>query len=268
MSIQQLINQFNSILDQYQKTYKDYTNSLESPSNNLYTVPNTFFYGENILSVTQGSSVTACKSSCLANDSCSGANYNSSYNKCALNSGNGNIVQYPNSTAIVQQPIYYSYQLQNLNQQLINLNQQISKLMATGQTQYTQNMQQIQQQQQIIQQNSNNLNTDRERIEKILNYYKYLNQNYDESELVLTSNYYTYIGLFFVTILLVFLLIKFSVSGQQTGGGNRFKNEAFFLFSIMLVFLVLSKFLKNYNGFIFISVLLIAYIIFKMKLNQ
>jgi hypothetical protein len=268
MSIQELINKFNSVLDQYQKTYQDYVNSLESPSNNLYTVPNTFFYGENILSVIQGSSITSCKSSCLSNNSCSGSTYNSSYNKCTLDSGNGDLVQYPNSTAFVQPQVYYSYKLQNLNQELIKLNQQISKLMASGQLQYIKNINQVQEQQQIIQQNSNTLNADREQIEKILYSYKYLDQNYDSSELVLTSNYYTYIGLFFITILLVFLLIKFSVSGQQSGGGSSFKNEAFFLFSIMLVFLFLSKFLKNYNGFIFfISILLIAYIILKMKLK-
>lgn len=268
MSIQNLINKYNSILDQYQKTYQNFLNSLDSSSNSLYNVPNTFFYGENILSVNQGSSLSSCTSSCLANTSCTGASYNSKNTTCAMNSGDGNLVEYPNSTAIVPQPVYYSYQLQNLNQQLINLNQQISQLISSGQVQYDQDVYIIQQQQQIIQENDDNLNTDKEKIEKILYYYKNINQSYDESEIVLTSNYYTYIGLFFVTILLVFLLIKFSLSGQQTGGGNNFKNEAFFLFSIMLIFLVLSNFLKNYNSFIFISILLIAYIIAKMKMKQ
>jgi hypothetical protein len=268
MSIQTLINKYNSILVEYKKTYQDYINSLNLNSSDLYTVPNTFFFGDDILSVTQGSSVSSCKSSCLANTSCSGATYNTKYDNCAINSGDGNLVEYPNSTGIVHPTVYYSYKLENLNDQLISLNIQISNLISSNQTKYIQELPDIQEHHQIIQQNSHNLNIDKAKIQKMLNNYKKLNQNYDESELVLTSNYYTYIGLFLITILLVFLLIKFSISGQQSGGGNNFKNEAIFLFSIMVIFLFLSIFLKNYNSYIFISTILIAYIILKMKLKQ
>lgn len=268
MSIQTLINKYNSILVEYKKTYQDYINSLNLNSSDLYTVPNTYFNGEDILSVTQGSSVSSCKSSCLANNSCSGATYNSKYDKCAMNSGDGDLVEYPNSIGIVHPAVYYSYKLENLNDQLISLNIQISNLISADQTKYIQNLPDIQQHQQIIQQNYHNLNIDRAKIQRMLYSYKQLNQNYDESELVLTSNYYTYIGLFLITILLVFLLIKFSMSGQQSGGGNNFKNEAIFLFSIMVVFLFLSNFFKNYNAYILISAILIAYIILKMKLKQ
>jgi hypothetical protein len=52
------------------------------------------------------------------------------------------------------------------------------------------------------------------------------------------------------------------------GGGSNFKNESVFLFGIMIVFLGLSKIFNNYNSYIFISILAIAYIIAKIKLYQ
>ncbi len=67
-------------------------------------------------------------------------------------------------------------------------------------------------------------------------------------------------------IILVILLIKFSVSGQQNGGGNSFFREAMFLLGIMIVFLALSSALNNIHEFIFVAVLVIAYLIAKMKI--
>jgi hypothetical protein len=85
---------------------------------------------------------------------------------------------------------------------------------------------------------------------------------------MVNSQYANYIVLLLVTILLIFLLIKFSITpSSQYGGGRIFKNEAFFLLAIMIVFLGLSQIYKNYNGYIVVSIILIAYIIAKMKMN-
>ena len=96
-----------------------------------------------------------------------------------------------------------------------------------------------------------------------------VNQAYSEGEINVTSSYYSYIVLLFITVLLIFLLIKFSLTGQQGGaGGKNFKNEVMLLLGIMIVFLGLSNIFKNYNTYIFVSILLIAHIVAKIKLNQ
>jgi hypothetical protein len=107
-----------------------------------------------------------------------------------------------------------------------------------------------------------------EQLNQMVLNYETLNQAYNDGSLNVTSNYYSYIVLLFITVLLAFLLVKFSATGQQSGGGSNFKNEAFFLFGVMVVFLGLSKIFNNYNSYIFISILAIAYIIAKIKLYQ
>lgn len=126
----------------------------------------------------------------------------------------------------------------------------------------------IQQQDAILQQNYNLLNEERYKIEKFKKDFETLDSAAQDSQLVVTSNYYRYIVLMFISILLIFLLIKYSVTGQQGGGDRNFKKEAFFLFCLMLIFLSISNLFNNYESYIFITVLIISYIIIKIKLNQ
>ena len=126
----------------------------------------------------------------------------------------------------------------------------------------------IQQQDAILQQNYNLLNGERYKIENFKKDFETLDSAAEDSQLVVTSNYYRYIVLMFISILLIFLLIKYSVTGQQGGGNSNFKKEAFFLFCLMLIFLSISNLFNNYESYIFITVLVISYIIIKIKLNQ
>jgi hypothetical protein len=126
----------------------------------------------------------------------------------------------------------------------------------------------IQEQDAILHQNYNFLNEERYRIEKFEKDFETLNSAAYNSQLIVTSNYYRYIVLMFISILLIFLLIKYSGTGQQGGGEGNFKKESFFLFCLMLVFLSISKIFNNYESYIFISILVISYIFIKIKLNQ
>ena len=78
----------------------------------------------------------------------------------------------------------------------------------------------IQQQDENLQQNYNLLNEERYRIEKFKKDFETLNSATENSQLVVTSNYYRYIVLMFISILLIFLLIKYSATGQHGPGRN------------------------------------------------
>jgi hypothetical protein len=136
---------------------------------------------------------------------------------------------------------------------------------------FKKNQKQVQKAKEILRQNYNTLAEERLEINRMIHEYETINAAYDNGTTMVNSSYSNYIVLLFVTILLVFLLIKFSLTGdRQYGGkgGNNFKLEAFFLIGIMIVFLGLSEYSKNYNGYIFVSVILIAYIIAKIKMAQ
>ena len=60
-----------------------------------------------------------------------------------------------------------------------------------------------------------------------------LNAAYEDGNIYVTSNYYKYIALTFTAILLILLFLQFSISGQQTGGGNNYLNASWFFFLLI-----------------------------------
>ena len=265
-SSQTLSNQFNSLLQEYQSTYKMFTDNINSSdNNNLVSLPDFAYNGGNTIDTITDATVDNCQSSCTSNSSCTGATFNSSNNNCTLTSGKGTLLNSSGSTAIVNNGLYYSYKLQNLNQQLLDTNNQLNQSINTNSTGFSQNVQQGQQQDQTLQQNYDVLEEEREVIKRMIFDFKTLNSAQETGEINVTMYYYNYIVLLLITILLVFLLIKFSVTGEQKGGGNSFKSEAVFLFGLMIVFLGLSQIFKRNDGYLFFSVIVFAYIIAKLK---
>ena len=268
-SSQTLSNKFNSLLQEYQSTYKSFTeniNSSNNNNNNLVSLPDFAYNGGNTIDTITESSVDNCQTSCTTNSDCKGATFNSSNNNCTLSSGKGMLLNSSGSTAIVDKGLYYSYKLQQLNIQLMDVNTQLSQSINKNSAGYSQNTQQGQQQDQNLQQNYNVLEEEREVIDRMILDFKTLNSAQENGEITVTMYYYNYIVLLLITILLIFLLIKFSVTGQQRGGGNSFKSEAIFLFGLMIIFLGLSQIFKRTDGYLLFSVIVFAYIIAKLKM--
>jgi hypothetical protein len=209
--LQNLSNQFNSLLTQYTDTYQSYISIINSGSNSLTTVPDSSFVGESNLSVLNNSSIDDCQSSCTSNSSCSGATFNNNSNSCTLSSGTGNIVSTPQSTAIVQEALYYSYQLQQINSQLLNINQQIMSTTNSSYGHFQQTQQQNQQQEQALQNNYQTLLQERMQIDEMVMQFETINAAYENGNTNVTANYYSYIVLVLIAIFLIFVL-TFGVS--------------------------------------------------------
>lgn len=271
--LQNLNDQFNSILSEYQNTYQEYIkiiNSDSNDSNDLMIVKDFMYNGGS--SISEKSKIVygnRCLELCQDTELCTGANYDKRRKKCSLISGDGNLIELKGNKAIVQKGVYYSYKLQQLNNELMQLNKQISTNVSTSSSVYQQNQQQQMTHKQAIEQNYQVLEAEREHINEMVSQYQTLQEATSDGEINVTMYYYNYIILAFIVFLLVLLLIKYSVTGQQNGGsvvGNRFYKEAMFLFGLMTVFLALSGIFNNIKGFIFVAILLIAYLIIKMKL--
>ena len=120
---------------------------------------------------------------------------------------------------------------------------------------------------QTLDQNYNTLLNNRKQIEKIEKEYVTLNAADKNAQIVLTEYYSKYIVLLFVTLLLVLLLLKIAITGgEQTGGGNSFINESIFLLTLMTVSIGLAPVVNNLNVYIFITLIIISYIVIKMKM--
>ena len=245
--LQNLSNQFNSLLTQYTDTYQNYISILNSGDNNLTTVPNTSFVGQSNIEVLNNSSINDCQTSCTSNTSCSGATFNNNSNSCTLSSGIGNIVSTPQSTAIVQQALYYSYQLQQINTQLININQQMMTITNNSYGQFQQTQQQNQQREQTLQSNYQTLTQERAQIDEMIRQFETLNAAYEDGSINVTSNYYSYIVLVLIAIFLVFILMRYSLPGEQRGGGfdSNIAKNYFFIFGLLGFIIILNTAINN-----------------------
>jgi len=120
---------------------------------------------------------------------------------------------------------------------------------------------------QTLNQNYNILLNQRKQIEKLEKEYVTLDSANKDSQLVVTEYYSKYIVLVFVTLLLVLLLVKFASTGEgQVGGGNNFINESIFLLILMIVSIGLAPVINNLNAYIIVTIIVISYIIIKMKI--
>lgn len=120
---------------------------------------------------------------------------------------------------------------------------------------------------QTLEQNYDTLLNKRKEIEKLEKEYVTLNAADKDTQLVVTEYYSKYIVLVFVTLLLVLLLLKFAITGgEQTGGGNNFINESIFLLILMIVSIGLAPVINNLNAYVFLTLIIISYIVIKMKM--
>jgi len=217
--LQHLTSQFNTILNEYQETSKKYTELVNKKDAILTQIPNYSFLGETNLNVLGNSNVSGCQSACSKNTSCSGATFNTISNNCTLSGGKGNIVHNAKSIAIVEQAIYYSNRLKELNNQLSSLNEQIIVISNKNYNAYSQNKTLTKQQEVIMVNNHNVLIHERKVLKHIMNQFQTLNTAYEDGNMIVNANYMNYVVLLFVVIFLALLFLRTAISSPQYGGG-------------------------------------------------
>lgn len=243
--MEMLSNNFNSLLTQYQETYQEFLNTINSNNNTLTTVPNSAFVGQSNINTIQGSSTDNCLSSCTSNTSCSGATFDNNLNTCTLSSGTGNIISSNNQTAIVKQALYYSNQLKQLNNELISLNNSMMQNANSSMNSYSQTQQMNNEKAEILNKNYNTLEQERGEIERMIREYETLNSAYENGNINVTSNYYSYIMYLLIAIFLVFLLMRVSVSDGQVGGGGGHIKVSPLLLVFLAAVILFNAYIKN-----------------------
>lgn len=233
-----LSNKFNSLISQYQETYRDFINTINSNNNSFITNPESAYLSENNIDIIKNSSVESCKTSCQSNKSCSGATFNNSLNTCSLNSGNGNIVRSSNETAIVKQALFYSYKLENLNNELININKNMINSIKDNVDNYELSKNINLQKSEIIKNNYNTLINERSQIAEIIRQYETLNSAYENGNLSLKSNYYNYILYMIIVIILIIILLNINT---QFYDNNFVINKLIFMILLIIGLIYIFK---------------------------
>lgn len=238
---------FNNLITEYQNTYKELVNVINSENNNLTTMSNSAFVGDDNINTIQNSSVNNCMKSCNSTTGCSGATFDEQSNSCILSSGNGSVINSTNSTAIIQQALYYSVQLQSLNQQLLEINNQMSTLANTNMNNYNKNTQNINEKSDILNKNYYILEEERDQISNMVSQYNRLNSTLQNGSINVTSNYYRYIVFLLIVIFLIFILIRFSGSSEQYGGGEhlKFNIKLVIMYIVLGVIIIFNSYMKK-----------------------
>lgn len=247
IQLQNLSNEYNMLISQYQNTYKEYINIINSDNKSFTTVDDSAFYGQNQINTINNTNAENCQSACSSNSSCSGATFNTLSNNCTLSSGTGNVVQEQKSKAIVKEAMYYSYHLQKLNAKLIDINKQMINTSNNSYNEFQKSQQQTIEQENTMNNNYQTLSDERIKIEKMILEYETLNRALENGNIVVTSNYYSYIALFLIAILLILLFFKFSFTGSQRGGGNNIEylHNVYKLLPIFLSLFAIFYFIKK-----------------------
>ena len=242
-SIDNLSSQYNDLLTQYTNIYQNYLSIIQQQENKNFTfVPDTSYSSNNTINILNNSSLDLCESACLSDNNCTGATFNNNANSCILYSGNGDIIKTPQSTAIVQQALYYSYQLQQINSQLISLNQQMMQISNSSYNQFQETQQMNQEKGIILNKNFHTLEQERRKINLMIKEYQTLNEAQEDGSLIVTSNYYYYLILVLVVIFLVgvFMKVSLATSRYDNDGGNWI-----FFIGIIVIIIFLLYLLRN-----------------------
>jgi hypothetical protein len=217
--IQSLSNEFNILMNKYQDTYKKYIITINSDNQTLKTINESAFFGQNKITTMNNTNISKCQTACLSNSSCSGVTFNTLSNNCNLSRGYGTVLPTPNSKAIVKEAIYYSYELQNLNNKLIKINEQMMNISKNNYNKFQSNLEETKVQEQTMNLNYHTLSEERKEIEKMIKQFATVNKAYENGNIIVTANYYSYIILLLIVILLIFMFLKFYVKSSQSGGG-------------------------------------------------
>ena len=242
-NINVLGNDFNVLVSEYQNTYEQFIKALQKSENmeqkKMNIIDNAFLSGSEILDTIHNTSVNQCRTSCENNEKCSGASFHNEKERCILNQGNGDIIKSTNESAIVKEALYYSYKLQNINEELKHTNEQMMELTNKKIQKQNKTHNKHLDNSHILETNYNALEEDKLKIEQIIQQYETLNSAYENGNIQVSSNYSYFLLFMIIAIVLTVILFVFGLSTGQKGGGRKPKKYLFgIIFGIFAMYIL------------------------------
>ena len=224
----------------------------------LTAVAGSTFWGTSQVGFNNSATLQECQASCSNTNGCTGATFNATAHgqpMCWLRGGEGSIAGgLDTDYAIVPKGMQLLQIVQNINQELTNINQQIQQQTNNGQplltTESTQrNLKNSALISQFIQ-----LTEEREKINQMLNDYQTLDQGQDAANIMINQNYYSFVLLMGLAIVVLFILYKFGLPSPTQNntpliqsGGELGTNAYYVIFGIILVILISNFMLNRYS---------------------
>jgi hypothetical protein len=262
LDLETLNANYRNLLIEYQQAVLNYANFLREETtqqNNknktFVSIPGSVYVGPSNISQNFSGTLEECKASCASTNGCTGATFNQTdffgQPLCLLAGGEGSIVsESPGNYAIVPKGKQLLLIVQKINQQLKYINEQIREKTKEGKPLYnTQTQDRSIQNNELINQ-FYQLVEERKRIDNMINEYQTLDQEQKQGSIKINQNYYSFVLLLFLAIIVLFILYKFFGSSTNTStstqyGGDSSINIFYIIFGVFL-FILFAKFIFNH----------------------
>ena len=256
LNLESLTKEYDTLLIKYNQALANYSNYLQqnNPKRLVY-IKDQSFWGTGSISQQKSASVDQCQALCSNTANCSGATFNKDTQLCSLRSGEGSTIpSSSNDYAIVNEGLQLLNIVNGLNMQLINVNKQILDKINNGKATYNTQVTERQQQNVILEENYDKLVEERRKIEVSIHEYESLDKAESDGNIAINQNYYSFLLLLAVSIVVFIILYKFSgsitssnsssmMSSFQTGGGELGINVYYIIFAIILLILFFDLFI-------------------------
>jgi hypothetical protein len=219
ISITTVANPNYNASDYNQATEPNY-NNINQPQ--MTAVQGSVYWGTNGISINNSATLQDCEASCASTNGCTGATYNPTAHgqpMCWLRSGDSDMAAgLDTDYAIIPKGKQLLSVVQNINNQLTNINQQIQQKTDSEQPLYDSQTQQRKLKTSELISQFIQLNLERDRINEMLNDYQTLDQDQTEGNLMINQNYYSFLLLLALAIVVIFLLYKFGMPSKASPG--------------------------------------------------
>jgi len=240
----------------YGKNNKKYNTStapeynINSPE--MTSVKGTAFWGTSALSQSKVSTVEQCQALCSNTSGCSGATYNQTTTLCSLRKGDANIVAgSPTDYSIVPKAKSLLKIVENVNNKLTQVNEKIRKLSPTAEKEFNKESQNRSDANNDLINPYKNLVSERVKIKKMLDEYQTLDEKHIDGNINISQNYYSFILLMILAVLIIFLLYKFSIPSAESSTSyiQNTGELGISAYYIVLGFFLLILLLASYNKY-------------------
>jgi hypothetical protein len=263
LDLETLTKKYQTILIEYQQAvvnYIDYVKSeqpdLSNNTQSFVTVKSSAYWGTSGISQNNSNSLAKCMYSCKNTTGCTGATFNAtdySAPMCFLRTGSSTITTGKDGDyAIINKGQYLLSIVESINEQLITVNQQILAKTEKGQPLHESNLEDSITKNEILLNKYRALTLDREKITEMMKEYQTLDETQNEGNIKINQNYYSFILLLALSLLIVYMLYKFSSPSIKSGssllqsGGALSNNTYYIVFGIIIMALTIHFYKAAY----------------------
>ena len=274
LNLEILNTKYNNLLIQYKQSVADYINYLNKNSttkpSSLVHIKGQAFWGAgtagNQSAYTKIPNANMCAALCLKTSKCTGATFNPSsggQSMCWLRSGDGNPVpSKPSDIAIVPHDKQLLLNIKSINTELTKTNNKIMNIINNSKSLYNNQSKERSRKSSQLLDNYNKLNTERVKIDNMINEYQDLDQLQNEGNLKASANYYSFLLLFILTIFISSILYKISSSQGSTVTSAPYDGDlGINIYYILFIIILLAIFIYYYSYMIYFVSDTISYII-------